>query len=107
RVLFRSNSAIFKHQIDTTIYFAELKWSENAILKELEPHIFVLQPETVTTNFFCSIEFRNKNDFAESTEMEQTKQLAAKSWEAFWQSGGAVDFSGTTDPRAFELERRV
>ena len=101
------NSAIFKHQIDTTIYFTELKWSENAILKELEPHIFFLQPETKTTNFSCSIEFRNKNDFAESSEMEQTKQLAAKSWEEFWQSGGAVDFSGTTDPRAFELERRV
>lgn len=101
------NSAIFKHQIDTTIYFAELKWSENAILKELKTHIFVLQPETKTTNFSCSIEFRNKNDFAESNKMEQTKQLSAKSWEEFWQSGGAVDFSGTADPRAFELERRV
>lgn len=101
------NSAIFKHQIDTTIYFAELKWSENAELKEPEPHIFILQPETETANFFCSIEFRNKNDFAESSVMEETKQLAAKSWEEFWQSGGAVDFSGTADPRALELERRV
>lgn len=101
------NSAIFKHQIDTAIYFTELKWSENAILKELEPHIFILQPETESPNFSCSVEFRNKNDFAESVEIEQTRQLSAKSWEEFWQSGGAVDFSGTTDPRAFELERRV
>ena len=28
-------------------------------------------------------------------------------WEQFWQSGGAIDFSGSTDPRAKELERRV
>ncbi len=28
-------------------------------------------------------------------------------WERFWMSGGAVDFSACTDPRAFELERRV
>lgn len=28
-------------------------------------------------------------------------------WRAFWSDGGAVDFSGSTDPRAAELERRV
>ncbi len=32
---------------------------------------------------------------------------AAVVWSRFWQSGGAVDFSGSTDPRAGELERRV
>jgi hypothetical protein len=29
------------------------------------------------------------------------------SWHDFWTKGGAVDFSGSTDPRAAELERRV
>lgn len=28
-------------------------------------------------------------------------------WAKFWNSGGAVDFAGSTDPRAHELERRV
>lgn len=28
-------------------------------------------------------------------------------WQHFWESGGAVDLSGSTDPRAFELERRI
>jgi len=28
-------------------------------------------------------------------------------WKLFWTTGGAVDFSGCTDPRAFELERRI
>lgn len=28
-------------------------------------------------------------------------------WKAFWESGSAVDFSGCTDPRAPELERRI
>jgi hypothetical protein len=32
---------------------------------------------------------------------------SAAHWPRFWQSGGAVDFSGSTDPRAAELERRV
>jgi len=30
-----------------------------------------------------------------------------KQWPAYWKSGGAIDFSGSTDPRANELERRV
>jgi hypothetical protein len=28
-------------------------------------------------------------------------------WKAYWTEGAAVDFSGSTDPRAAELERRV
>ena len=28
-------------------------------------------------------------------------------WKKFWESGGAVDFEGSTDTRAFELERRI
>ena len=34
-------------------------------------------------------------------------QAATTHWNAFWSEGGAVDFSGSTDPRAAELERRV
>ncbi|RYY24501.1 MAG: hypothetical protein EOP62_16755 [Sphingomonadales bacterium] len=32
---------------------------------------------------------------------------ADEHWESFWERGGMVDFSGSTDPRASELERRV
>ena len=35
------------------------------------------------------------------------RTASAAHWEQFWSSGGAVDFSGSTDPRAAELERRV
>ena len=34
-------------------------------------------------------------------------EASKKSWSEFWMTGGAVDFSECTDPRAFELERRV
>jgi hypothetical protein len=35
------------------------------------------------------------------------RRASAEQWKKFWESGGAVDFSGSTDPRASELERRV
>lgn len=31
----------------------------------------------------------------------------AAAWRDYWSKGGAIDFSGSTDPRAAELERRV
>jgi hypothetical protein len=38
---------------------------------------------------------------------EAARAAVARHWQRFWQSGGAIDFSGSRDPRATELERRV
>src|SRR5690606_19001166 len=35
------------------------------------------------------------------------EESSASGWKDFWLSGGAIDFSGSKDPRAKELERRV
>ncbi len=35
------------------------------------------------------------------------RTAATEHWKKFWTSGGAIDFSACTDPRAAELERRV
>ena len=37
----------------------------------------------------------------------QTKTAAMKHWNRFWSTGGAIDLSGSKDPRWHELERRV
>ena len=37
----------------------------------------------------------------------ETKAAGAAKWENFWNSGGAIDLSGSRDPRWQELERRV
>ncbi len=38
---------------------------------------------------------------------EEVRKAAADYWSQFWMRGGAMDFSGSDDPRAAELERRV
>jgi hypothetical protein len=40
-------------------------------------------------------------------DFEETMHNNEIHWESFWKSGGAVDFSDCTDPRAEELERRT
>jgi hypothetical protein len=39
--------------------------------------------------------------------VDLTLAASATQWEKFWRSGGAVDFSGSTDPRAVRIEERV
>ena len=38
---------------------------------------------------------------------DEARIAVAAHWIRYWSSGGVVDFSGSTDPRAAELERRV
>lgn len=42
-----------------------------------------------------------------SFRYDAVERESAKRWESFWLSGGAVDLSGSADPRWFELERRI
>ena len=44
---------------------------------------------------------------SEPVTFDAAKAISAKRWETFWRSGAAVDFSGSSDPRWKELERRV
>jgi len=101
------NSAVFIHSIDTTTYFTKINWTGEARLMEKEAHYFVLFPDTVNTQISVSVEFSGKNDFGEPLVFEAVNTNSENNWKKFWETGGAVDFSGTKDPRAFELERRV
>ncbi|MDB4582050.1 hypothetical protein N9164_02755 [Draconibacterium sp.] len=102
-----NNSAVFIHSIDTTFYYLQVSWTGNAELVAKEPHYFVLKPGKELPRISVFIEFNTKNDFSETNDFENIKENSAANWKKFWESGGAVDLSGTSDPRAFELERRI
>jgi hypothetical protein len=102
-----SISAVFVHSIDTSLYFVKINWTGKAELSEKEPHYFILMPDSENAQFLVSVEFSEKNDFREPLVFNQVNKLSENNWKDFWETGGAVDFSGTADPRAFELERRV
>ena len=99
--------AIIKHTLDTTTYYLVSHWQGNAVLKEKAPHYFTLAPDTKTESFSFSILFTPKAKDKEAPDFTATQTNSHTAWQKFWQSGGAVDFAGSTDKRAFELERRV
>jgi hypothetical protein len=66
-----------------------------------------LEPGTAgdTLSFVCA--FAPGELPASLPDAEATFAANRKRWPTYWKSGGAVDFSHCTDPRAPELERRV
>ena len=44
---------------------------------------------------------------AGTPDVDATLRAAATDWARFWSTGGAIDLSGSTDPRWRELERRI
>ncbi|HQK40392.1 MAG TPA: hypothetical protein PLO52_09790 [Flavobacterium alvei] len=101
------SEATITHIMDSISYDINLKWKGTASIKEKAKHYFVVEPsKSNTIELSCSFIQTDKNK-SEIPSFEAIEKSSIAGWESFWESGAAVDFSGSTDPRAHELERRV
>ncbi|WP_459290692.1 glycoside hydrolase family protein [Arthrobacter sp. MDT1-48-3] len=99
-----SSSATIGRQLDDTVYRVEMTFNQGE-LEEVAPHQFVLR--TTSDQLFLSANFQQDHEDQPAEQFATIAQKSADSWAAFWASGAAIDFSGSTDARANELERRV
>lgn len=101
------HSVTFRNRMDSTVYFARLEWEGNARLHKTADHTFLLTPAGDKQEFTFSCRFSKEKVTGALPDFRETSANSAETWKKFWESGGAVDFSACTDPRAAELERRV
>jgi hypothetical protein len=107
-VVQNTTSSTLQHQLDTTNYFVRLGWKTAGSITMKEPHYFVIAPNPQTANTFeLSAEFISQNTSKKPVDFIGTQASSTINWQKFWLSGGAIDFQGSTDPRAAELERRL
>ena len=99
--------AIIQRTLDSTSYFVRMEWSENVDLNQKGRHVFEVKPTTGNRTFEYSISFAPQKQTYDNATFEATENNNLQHWEKYWMSGGAIDFSASTDPRAHELERRV
>lgn len=105
-----ADHVLIKRILDSTVYFVQIHWEGAAGWTQLKRHEFELVPTGKDSVLAFSCVFSRKNPLADSGEKRtfaEADTLNQHTWKDFWLSGGAVDFSGSTDPRAAELERRV
>ena len=104
----KSNQAEFTRKLDNDVYFAAANWTKGAMLTNTAKHQFEIMPNKIsdTLEFVCAFS-PEKMAAKNLPAFAQTKDAAQKNWNNFWLTGGAIDLSGSKDPRWFELERRI
>lgn len=104
-----ASRADFLRVVDATTYHASLAWSSGGQLAAATngvPHRFVLSaPGSKRLEFVLA--FSPAPTSETLPQVEKSFSDTAQHWRQFWSTGGAIDLSGSRDPRWFELERRI
>ncbi len=107
-VFSNQKQVLVQHDLDTTRYFVQFGWDNKAAhIEAQEAHCFLVTPSVKSTVFSLNVLFLLQKPSVSTVNYTQNQKNNLQKWQQFWQSGGAVDFSKTKDPRAFEIERRV
>ncbi|WP_309119305.1 glycoside hydrolase family 65 [Paenibacillus sp.] len=99
-----ATSVVLRRTMDDDGYRVRLEWTAGA-LERTGAHEFTLRGAKGADRLECTVGFA-PGDPAR-TSAEEAESSSAERWSSFWESGGAVDLSGSADERAHELERRV
>jgi len=100
-------------KVGNTSYRAIVVWKNRANLAEVKPHEFrIALTGSKTERFPVPLEFTvmfglEVDPALKVPTMDETITASAVHWGKFWQQSAAVDFSGSTDPRASKIEERI
>ncbi|MBE1440793.1 glycoside hydrolase family 65 [Paenibacillus sp. OAS669] len=96
--------ALLERTMDEDRYEVGWEWTQGR-LERTGPHEVTLVPEVQGELFEFSVSFAP--EAPRTASVDSIIHASERRWEDFWMSGAAIDFAGSSDPRAFELERRV
>lgn len=103
----KGNVVSFKHQLNDNQYFVSILSNHKSQVSKSEAHYFVLSPDTKSNTLEFSIFFSEKPTQESIPNFNHTLLSTKVAWKTFWSTGAAIDFAGSSDPRANELERRI
>ena len=103
----RPTPADFARKLDNDAYFVAARWTPGATMTNMAKHQFVIRPgkKSDALEFVCA--FSPTNLTAGCRHLRRQTAGAKNIGTTFWGTGGAIDLSGSKDPRWFELERRI
>jgi hypothetical protein len=100
-----AGNVLLKRTINGTVYFVRVSWQGAATFVADGKHRFMLDGSGADSlRIVCEFSAVQPES---APQFEVIREASARSWKDFWTKGGAVDFSGSKDPRAPELERRI
>ncbi len=102
-----SNEAQFERRLDADTYYAAAAWSPAGTLAATGPHTYVLSAGAASDTIALVVRFSPAPAAAALPGFEAAAAATRAHWNRFWATGGAIDLSGSADPRWRELERRI
>ncbi|MDG5786719.1 glycoside hydrolase family 65 [Evansella sp. AB-P1] len=98
-------AVLIERKMDEDRYF--VKWScDHGTFEKTGVHECTLVPNKQRRELCFSIGY-SLDSLIDLSPVDTIVGESAEYWESFWRTGGAIDFSGSSDERATELERRV
>ncbi len=98
--------AVFHRKLDSDSYNVLARWTPEAALRRPGAHSFVIAPASSDPFDFVAT-FSPESTNRAATSFDDVRTQAENRWHGFWTNGGAIDLSGSGDPRWRELERRI
>jgi protein-glucosylgalactosylhydroxylysine glucosidase len=108
-----ANRVEIRRQLDADRYFTAINWNGRAEFTVEKPHHFVLTPAKQHSHMAQMAQLEFTAAFSPSSltaappSAAATFSASAAHWNRFWTAGGAIEFAGSKDRRAEELERRI
>jgi hypothetical protein len=99
--------AELSRKLDIDTYAVAACWSDGATLTNVAKHQFEILPSRKMDQLELVCAFSPAKIAATLPTFGNTELWSQDSWNSFWENGGAIDMSGSKDPRWFELERRI
>ncbi len=95
-----------QRRIDDTGYYVSLQAGQDVRFTADGPHAYRVAPTKGGARLNLEVAYA-ADRLAVLPVQDQAERDVGEHWKAYWSKGGVVDFTGSTDPRAAELERRV
>lgn len=96
----------WRRRLDDEVYAVRVLMPGDAVLEPAGPHRYVISFADLR-RAEAVVAFAPEALPPVSPGVAETQEASRAHWARFWSTGGAVDLSGSTDPRAPELERRI
>jgi len=103
----RPNQARFVRTLDADTYYAAAQWWPAGVMTTAGPHTYLLTAGSGSGTLALVVGFTPAPMIAPLPSYDETAAATRSHWNRFWSTGGAIDLSGSIDPRWRELERRI
>jgi hypothetical protein len=101
------NGAQLVRQLDGDSYVVDARWEPAGALRERGAHDYLLSTGESALDLVVAFSPRPDDPPSRPPGFREVAAAARGHWNDFWNSGAAVDLSGSADPRWRELERRI